>query len=397
MTPVERPPSLPPTQVDAPKLHTNGNTPQSPPAVPRPTSREPHEPRKPREKNGDFSTPIAVVGILIAVIAVVMALAANQTDRSNAPATKPSAGLANTIETAPAATKDNFDVEAKPFDPATRPIAPGAKTFNLTTKEQRVKVGDKVYTLWTFNNTVPGPTLRAVEGDIITINLTNASSSKMLHSVDFHASRLTMGGGHVQVAPGDTGTFTFKAEYPGVFMYHCATPPVLEHIGRGMYGAIIIQPKEGFGKPMPEYAFVQSELYASFDGMKSGTPSELAFNGIPNQYVNEPIKLKPNTNARVFFLNAGPSQVSSFHIVGTVFDKVLEEGNPANLTVGRQVLTVGASGGAVFEMKFVGEGKFPMVTHQFNHVAQGAVGMFITGDGVPGTGKPAAMDSKTAH
>ena len=100
-------------------------------------------------------------------------------------------------------------------------------------------------------------------GDKITIKIKNASDSTLPHSVDYHASRLTLGGGHVQVKPGEEGTFEFTAEYPGVFMYHCATAPVLHHIGMGMYGMLIVQPKEGFGPEMPEYAITQSELYAS--------------------------------------------------------------------------------------------------------------------------------------
>jgi nitrite reductase (NO-forming) len=181
-------------------------------------------------------------------------------------------------------------------------------------------------------------------------------------------------------------------------MYHCATPPVIEHIGRGMYGMIIVQPKGGYGKAMPEYAILQSELYANFDSMQEGQPSEMAFNGIPSQYVNAPINLKPNSDVRVFFLNAGPSELSSFHVVGTIFDRAYEDGNPANLTVGRQALAVPASGSAVLEMKLVGEGKFPFVTHQFDHVAKGAVGMFMTGDGEPGAAKPAKGDHMTmAH
>lgn len=352
----------------------------------------------PRADTRDATIPLAVMALLGAIVAIAIAFTAAQSDGTTpiAPAEKAAATVTAEPTAAPrAATAENWGVEATRFDPATRPVTAGPKTFELTTKEQRVKVGDKVYDLWTFNDTVPGPVLRAVEGDMITVKVHNASSSKMLHSVDFHASRLTMGGGHVQVAPGKTGTFRFRAEHPGVFMYHCATPPVLEHIGRGMYGMIIVQPKEGFGKPMPEYAIVQSELYPDLPSMQANEPSEMAFNGIPNQYATDPIKTKPDSDVRLFFLNAGPSQVSSFHVVGTVFDRVLEDGNPENLTVGRQVLPVAASGGAVFEFGLVGEGKFPLVTHQFNHVAQGAVGMMISGDGEPGAA--AAGTDTAAH
>lgn len=345
-----------------------------------------------RSARREIALSMALVSILVVGMGILIAVAARDTSTRSTVAAKPAAA----IPEAPAAIKGAYDVVAKRYDPVTRPVAAGPKVFDLTTREQRIKVGDRVYTLWTFNGTAPGPVLRAVVGDRITVRLTNDSSSTMMHSVDFHASRLTMGGGHVQVAPGATGTFTFTAEYPGVFMYHCATPPVLQHIGSGMYGMLIVQPKGGFGPKMPEYALTQSELYTDFDAMKANRPAAMAFNGIPNQYADAPIAVAPDSHVRLFVLNAGPSQVSSFHVVGTVFDRVLEDGNPANLSVGRQALAMPASGGGVFEMKLVGEGKFPIVTHQFNHVAMGNVGVMVAGDGVPGAAKP-APDAATAH
>ena len=278
------------------------------------------------------------------------------------------------------------DIVAARYDPTTKPVAPGPKTFELTTTEKVVQIGDTKVRMWMFNGSAPGPVLRAVVGDRITIKITNDASSTFLHSVDYHASRLTLGGGHVQVKPGESGEYSFIAEYPGVFMYHCATAPVVQHIGMGMYGMLIVQPKEGFGPSLPEFAITQSEIYSSLQGIQSKSPVAMAFNGVPSQYVKAPITLPANQSIRLFVLNAGPSELSSFHVVGTVFDRVLEDGNPKNTTYGRQTLAMGASGGGVFEMKFVGEGQFPMVTHQFNHAAMAAVGMFLTGDGKPGPG-----------
>jgi nitrite reductase (NO-forming) len=278
------------------------------------------------------------------------------------------------------------DIVATRYDPATKPVAPGPKTFELVTTEKIVQIGDKKVRMWMFNGTSPGPVLRAVVGDRITIKISNDASSTFFHSVDFHASRLTLGGGHVQVKPGGSGEYSFVAEYPGVFMYHCATAPVVQHIGMGMYGMLIVQPKEGFGPPVSEFAVTQSEIYSSLQGIQTKHPVAMAFNGVPTQYVKAPIKLAADQSIRLFVLNAGPSELSSFHVVGTVFDRVLEDGNPRNATYGRQTLPMGASSGGVFEMKFVGEGQFPMVTHQFNHAAMGAVGMFLAGDGKPGPG-----------
>lgn len=355
-----------------------------------------HRPDPQRKLDFDVLAPLSVAALIVAVIAVMIAIAANQDSGSPAAATSAEPAAAATAG-APAKVADlKPDFTMPAFDPATAPVEPGSKTFELTATEKIIKVGDTTRTMWTFNNTVPGPVLRAVVGDRVTIKIKNAKDSTFNHSVDYHASRMSLGGGGVQVEPGKEGEFTFDLEYPGVFMYHCATAPVLHHIGMGMYGMLIVQPKEGFGKPMPEYAITQSELYANMKDLESGTPDAMAFNGIPNQYTTDVIKVEANSDVRMFVLNAGPSEQSSFHVIGTVFDRVLEEGNPRNVTFGRQVLGIATSGGAAFEMKLKGEGLYPFVTHQFNHAAMGAIGVMVAGDGKDGPG--AAPDpSKNGH
>jgi nitrite reductase (NO-forming) len=358
--------------------------------------------RRQRKVDFDILAPLVAIAFVVAVTAIFVAIAAHGDDSGTVQAadtmTMPdgtqmpaSSMVASTEKSAPEAKPD---YTAKPYDPRTEPVKAGPKTFDLVATEREVKVGDKVYSQWTFNNTVPGPVLRAVVGDKITINIKNASDSKLPHSVDHHASRMTLGGGAVQVAPGKSGSYTFTADYPGVFMYHCATAPVLHHIGMGMYGMLIVQPKEGFGAKMPEFAFVQSELYAKPSDIDINQSDALAFNGIPHQYADKPIKLPANSNVRVFMLNAGPSELSSFHVVGTVFDRVYADGNPRNVTFGRQALGVPASGSGVFEMLLAGEGQYPFVTHQFDQAAKGGVGMFVTGDGKPG---PGAIDDASEN
>lgn len=337
----------------------------------------PSRPRRSRRRGS-----LALISTAALVAAGVTGLASCQGDDSSGAAAP---GTTAAAATAPAGP---VDLTMAAYDPKTTPVQPGPKTFELTTTEKNIKIGDKVYRMWMFNNTVPGPVLRAVQGDTITIKIKNDKTSQYFHSVDFHASRLTLGGGHVQAAPGKEGTYKFKLDYPGVFMYHCATAPVVQHIGMGMYGMIIVQPKGGFGKNMPEYALTQSEIYSSLDGIMKNEPAAMAFNGIPAQYLTSPIKVKPNSDARFFVLNAGPSELSSFHIVGTIFDRAFEDGNtsPHNMSVGRQTIPLAASGATMVEAKFVGEGKFPFVTHQFDHAQMGAVGMVLAGDGKPGPG-----------
>jgi nitrite reductase (NO-forming) len=351
----------------------------------------------------DALAPLVIISLVVSALALVIAFASGTDGGQQSAATAPSTGTsggANYGEGAmpgmdmAAAPKLKADYTMKTYDPATKPVAAGAKTFDLAVTEKNVKVGDKVYSLWAFNNSVPGPVLRAVEGDRITVKIHNDATSKLPHSVDFHASRLTLGGGHVQVNPGKAGEFSFTAETPGVYMYHCATAPVLHHIGMGMYGMFIVQPKGGFGPAMPEYAITQSELYATSQDIDDNRPDAVAFNGIPDQYVDHPIKLPADSNVRLFVLNAGPSEQSSFHVVGTIFDRVLTDGNPRNVTYGRQALGIPSSGSGVFEMELRGEGQFPFVTHQFNLAAKGGVGMLLAGDGKPG---PGAVDDPGAN
>lgn len=338
-----------------------------------------------RSRRARRRTLVMLTGAAATAGIALLAAACSDSDSGDTAA----APAASAPTTTAAADPGPAEVTLATFDARTRPVKPGPKTFTLTTTEKNVKVGDKVYRMWMFNNTVPGPVLRAVQGDTVTIKIRNDASSQYLHSVDYHASRLTLGGGHVQVAPGKAGEYRFTLESPGVFMYHCATAPVVQHIGMGMYGMLIVQPKEGFGKEMPEYALTQSEIYANLDGIMKKTPAAMAFNGIPAQYLANPIKVTPNTSARFFVLNAGPSEVSSFHIVGTIFDKAFEDGNTDehNLSVGRQTIGLAASGATMVEARFVGEGKFPFVTHQFDHAQMGAVGMVLAGDGQPGPGR----------
>lgn len=345
----------------------------------------------------EILAPLAIIAIVIAVFAAVVAIYAHQNDGSSTvAATAPSADAAAVATEQVAEKKLKADFKMKTFDPKTAPVEPGDKTFELLATEKNIEVDGKVRRMWTFNNTVPGPALRAVVGDTITIKIKNAPDSQYFHSVDYHASRMSLGGGGVQVGPGKKGEFKFKLEYPGVFMYHCATAPVLHHIGMGMYGMLIVQPKEGFGKPMPELAITQSELYANMADLEAGKPDAMAFNGIPNQYSKKPIMMKADTDVRMFVLNAGPSEQSSFHVIGTIYDRVFEDGNPRNVTYGRQVLGIATSGGGVFEMKLKGEGLYPFVTHQFNHAAMGAIGVMVAGDGKDGPG--AAPDpSENGH
>jgi nitrite reductase (NO-forming) len=247
---------------------------------------------------------------------------------------------------------------------------------------------------WTFGGTVPGPTIRVHLGDMVRVHLTNRGT--MTHSIDFHASQTAMNHQMVEIKPGETFTYTFTADYAGVWMYHCGTAPALMHIANGMFGMVIVEPKGGLPKVDKELAFVQSEWYLGAQGQTidyakanstAPAPDFVVFNGIANQYKDNPIEVPTKGRVRVFVLDAGPNVDSSFHVVGTIFDTVvkegieLEKGNAGGW--GSQAVDLSPAQGAIIEFSPLEDGMYPFVTHAFNLVGHGAVGIFTAGDGTP--------------
>jgi nitrite reductase (NO-forming) len=249
---------------------------------------------------------------------------------------------------------------------------------------------------WTFGGTVPGPVIRTRVGDTVRVHLTISEDAAVPHSIDFHASQVAMNEKMRTINPGEDLIYEFTADYAGVWMYHCGTPPVLHHIANGMYGMVIVEPAEGLPPVAEEFAFVQSEWYLGPQGEISditkasqGAPSPdlVLFNGVAHQYADNPIQIPTGEAVRLFVLNAGPSIDSAFHVVGTIFDTVIKEGyqlvsgNPGNY--GAQVVDLAPAQGAIIEMKAAEDGRYAMVTHAFNFPGRGALGLFMAGDGDP--------------
>ncbi len=247
---------------------------------------------------------------------------------------------------------------------------------------------------WTFGGTVPGPTLRVHLGDTVRVHLTNTTA--MSHSIDFHASQTAMNDQMVEIKPGGTFIYTFTADYAGVWMYHCGTAPALHHIANGMFGMVIVEPKGGLPKVDEEVALVQSEWYLGAQGQPvdyakaaAGAPSPdfVVFNGVANQYKDNPVQVTTKGRVRVFVLDTGPNIDSSFHVVGTIFDTVTKEG--ISLVKGNaggwgsQAVDLSPAQGAIIEFSPREDGMYPFVTHAFNFVGRGAVGIFMAGDGDP--------------
>lgn len=256
-----------------------------------------------------------------------------------------------------------------------------------------------MYKAWTFNGEAPGPVIVVNEGDIINFTLKNMDPS-IPHSMDFHAVHASPSKDFVDIMPNESGSFTYPANNPGVFMYHCGTKPVLAHIANGMHGTIIVKPKNGYPTDSDidrEFVIVQNEWYKynDLEDFTNGVPSNVVFsakalkdgdintNGTVGALVDTPLLAKVGDKVRIYINNVGPNEVSSFHVVGTVFDNVYIDGNPFNLMKGLQTVMLPASGGAVVEFTVTKEGSYPIVTHQFNHVTKGAVGILkVTKDGL---------------
>lgn len=258
---------------------------------------------------------------------------------------------------------------------------------------------NRTYKAWTFNGEAPGPLVVVNEGDIINFTLKNMDPA-IPHSVDFHAVHTSPSKNFIDVMPNESGTFRYPANNPGVFMYHCGTKPVLSHIANGMHGVIIVKPKAGYPTDHEidrEFVLIQNEWYKynNLDDFMNGEPSQVVFstkalkegdrntNGDTFSLKDEPLLAKVGDKIRMYINNVGPNEVSSFHVVGTLFDTVYIDGNPANELKGLQTVMLPASGGAVVEFTVTEEGSYSIVTHQFNHATKGAVAIIkVTSDGL---------------
>ncbi len=294
------------------------------------------------------------------------------------------------------ATDELFSGPALSLAPEVSPV-PNTKVhevrIDVTHSEIQVTDGVK-FTAWTFGGTLPGPVLHVRQGDKVIFTMTNRSdqtiklSLPMPHSIDFHAAMVNPADKYREVIAGATIKFEWTANYPGVYMYHCGTPAILQHMIYGMVGMTIVDPKEGYPTEVDrEYALVQCEYYLT--KMKDGTylvdmqaarekrPSYVTFNGVPAQYVKSPLKAKPGERVRLYVLNVGPNGTSSFHVVGTLFDRVWYDGNPENETRGQQTVLLGASNGAIVEFVIPEAGTYTFVDHEFADVELGAVGQIV--------------------
>lgn len=267
---------------------------------------------------------------------------------------------------------------------------------NLDTVELVGQLSDGVdYVFWTFGGTVPGSMIRVREGDLIEFHLNNRADSKMPHNIDLHAVTGPGGGATSSfTAPGHTTQFSFTALNPGLYVYHCATAPVGMHIANGMYGLILVEPKEGFPEVDREFYIMQSEFYTKgsfgegglqpFDMAEaiSENPDYVVFNGSTNALLGDnEIHAKVGETVRMYVGNGGPNLVSSFHVIGEIFDTVwVEGGSLKNHNV--QTTIIPAGGAAIVEFKVEVPGSLHLVDHSiFRAFNKGALGtLSVSGD-----------------
>jgi len=243
---------------------------------------------------------------------------------------------------------------------------------------------------WGFEGRVPGPMLRVREGDLVEVHLTNDLQSTHTHNIDFHFVMGPGGGaGALSVPPGQEAVLEARAMVPGFYMFHCATPDIPTHIANGMYGFVLVEPAEGMLQAGKELYVVQSEVYTKDDkpGHKSLAmdraekmdPQYVVFNGsVGSLLKTKAPHAEENQLVRIYVGNAGPNLISSFHLIGEIFDRVYREGDlispPAQ---GLQTTLVPAGGSTVVEFTPRVPGTFLLVDHAIFRLHHGAVGSLV--------------------
>lgn len=242
------------------------------------------------------------------------------------------------------------------------------------------------YSAWTFNNQFPGPVIRVQQGDTVDFTFTNPATNTRPHSMDFHAAQTDFLNHYKALNPGESLQYKWEAKEPGIFVYHCGASPMIQHLSRGMMGAIIVDPKDTAAMPKAdrEYVLVQSELFKDpddVDAMFDRKYANVVFNGGVFRY--DPVhstsggdflEAKPGERVRFYFVNAGPNNFSAVHPIAELWEDVWESGNPANRLRGVQTFMVPPAGAAIMDMVLdKGEGVIPIVTHSLTDALRGAI------------------------
>ena len=311
---------------------------------------------------------------------------------AEAPSKAPPAGVAaKGVDPEIAGEEKAVLTQAPLVPPPIKRRHPTKVIVELEVREVVKQLADGVeYLFWTFGGDVPGSFIRIREGDQVEFHLLNHPSSKMPHNIDLHAVTGPGGGATSSfTAPGHRSQFSFKAINPGLYVYHCATAPVGMHVANGMYGLILVEPKEGLPPVDREYYVMQGDFYTqgkfgeeglqTFDQAKAEDerPSYVVFNGAVGSLVGDKaLTAKVGERVRLFVGNGGPNLVSSFHVIGEIFDTVYQEGGMVPTQRNVQTTMVPAGGSTIVEFKVEVPGTFILVDHAlFRAFNKGALGM----------------------
>ena len=261
--------------------------------------------------------------------------------------------------------------------PPTGRTAPAKVIVSLDVVEKDMEISEGVtYTFWTFGGTVPGSFIRVRQGDTVEFHLRNMPDSKMPHNIDLHGVTGPGGGASSTfTAPGHVSRFTFKALNAGLYVYHCATAPVGMHIANGMYGLILVEPPEGLPKVDKEFYVMQGDFYTTTKYREKGhapfdmeraideNPTYVLFNGMEGSMTGDKaLKAKTGENVRLYVGNGGPNLVSSFHVIGEIFDKVWYEGG-TRYQENVQTTLIPAGGAAMMDFHLEVPGSYVLVDH----------------------------------
>lgn len=274
------------------------------------------------------------------------------------------------------------------YDPTLKPVAGGTvHDVTLRVQETTTQVAPGVrQQVWTYNGTVPGPVLHGRVGDVFDVHVINDTA--MEHSIDFHAGQVDPQAVMKPIPPGGELTYQFTAEHAGIWMYHCGTAPLIQHVAMGMYGAVVIDPPN-LPAAGTSLVLVQSEFYLGPSGgvpsmskLLAADPDFVVFNGYANQYTDAPIHVRAGQRVRIWVLNAGPNEPSAFHVVGVQFDTVFKEGayllTRGNAADGAaQELDLQPGEGGFVEFTPPAPGMYTIIDHRLADAQRGAVGTLV--------------------
>lgn len=339
------------------------------------TAEEMVEGKRPEFRNPSSKT-WKIAGSAVAIIVIIAAAMIGVQMKANAGATTSSAQATPVKQ-----------VAVPPYqyhDPTLPPVLTGdTVNVQLEVQEKLISIAPGVaYHAWTYNGTAPGPVIHLRQGQTVHFTLVNHGS--MPHAIDFHAAETPWSTNYQAIPANSSLSFDWKANYAGVFLYHCGATPVMAHMANGMEGMVVVDPANGYAQPAAaQYAIVQSEFYTSrtadgsyvYDGNKAlnGNPDYVTFNGYSDQYMQHPLTVKAGQRIRIFIANPGVNHDSAIHIIGAIIKDVYTDGSPSSHSSYSQTINIPPGGASMIELVIPQAGEYPLITHNMSDMSKGAV------------------------